>query len=425
MSMAGRLGPLGERPFRLLWIGQTASAVGDAMIPVALAFAVLDLTGSAADLGIVLASFMLARVVFILAGGVWADRLPRRLLMIVCDVIRAGAQAFLAVALITDTAAVWHFVVVSALVGACAAFFFPASMGLVPQTVSAARLQQANALINGSRLANGIVGPALAGVLVATVGTGSVFAIDAATYVVSALFLAAMPTPPVRAKGERLTFLADLVEGWRVVRARTWIWAGLGAFAISNMSIAVFFVLGPLVVKMDLGGAPDWALIMTGGGVGGLIGAAAGLRFHPDRPLCVSFPIMLSAAVLLVLLVPPAPAAVIAAAAGITVAAIAFSNTLWETALQEHVPRDALSRVSSYEWMISLVFTPVGYSLAGPGADHVGLDATLWVAAALGAAANVGVLAVPSVRNLRRRRRQSAPARPAAVIPTLQADPSE
>jgi predicted MFS family arabinose efflux permease len=134
---------------------------------------------------------------------------------------------------------------------------------------------------------------------------------------------------------------------------------------------------------------------------------------------------MLSAAVLLVLLVPPAPAALIAAAAGLTVAAIAFSNTLWETALQEHVPRNALSRVSSYEWMISLVFTPVGYSLAGPGADHVGVDATLWVAAALGAAANVGVLAVPSVRNLRRGRREPLRARPASVIPTLQPDPSE
>ena len=145
MGLLRRFGPLEERPFRLLWIGQATSAVGDAMIPVALAFAVLGLTRSASDLGLVLAAFMTARVVFLLAGGVWADRLPRRFLMILCDIVRAVTQALLAVALIAGVAEVWHFVVVSAVVGACAAFFFPASMGLVPQTVSAPRLQQANA----------------------------------------------------------------------------------------------------------------------------------------------------------------------------------------------------------------------------------------------------------------------------------------
>jgi MFS family permease len=425
MGLRHRFGPLGERPFRLLWIGQATSAVGDAMIPVALAFAVLGVTGSASDLGIVLAAFMIARVAFILAGGVWADRVPRRLLMIVCDAVRALAQGLLAVLLIAGVAEVWHFVIVSAVVGACAAFFFPASMGLVPQTVSAPRLQQANALMNASRLANGIVGPALAGLLVTVAGTGWVFAIDAATYVVSAAFLTAMPKPPMSARGERLTFLTDLVEGWRIVRARTWVWAGLLAFALSNTSIAAFFVLGPLVANNELNGAADWSVILTGGGVGGLLGGAAALRFQPSHPLRVSFPIMLSTAVLLVLLVPPVPAAVLAVAAGATVASIAFGNTLWETALQEHVPEEALSRVSSYEWMISLVFMPVGYAVAGPAAEQVGVDATLWVAAALVVAANLGVLAVPSVRSLRRRVHERTPARSPAPIASLQPDAVE
>jgi MFS family permease len=425
MGLERRFGPLDERPFRLLWIGQATSAVGDAMIPVALAFAVLGVTGSASDLGIVLAAFMIARVAFILAGGVWADRVPRRLLMIVCDAVRALAQGLLAVVLIAGVAEVWHFVIVSAVVGACAAFFFPASMGLVPQTVSASRLQQANALMNASRLANGIVGPALAGLLVTVAGTGWVFAIDAATYVVSAAFLTAMPKPPMSARGERLTFLTDLVEGWRIVRARTWVWAGLLAFALLNTSIAAFFVLGPLVANNELNGAADWSVILTGGGVGGLLGGAAALRFQPSHPLRVSFPIMLSTAVLLVLLVPPVPAAVLAVAAGATVASIAFGNTLWETALQEHVPGEALSRVSSYEWMISLVFMPVGYAVAGPAAEQVGVDATLWVAAALVVAANLGVLGVPSVRSLRRRAHERTPGRSPTPIATLQTDAAE
>jgi MFS family permease len=425
MGLAQRFGPLEERPFRLLWIGQTTSAIGDAMIPVALAFAVLDLTGSASDLGVVLATFMIARVLFLLAGGVWADRLPRRLLMILCDVVRALAQALLAALLIADSAQVWHFVAVSAIVGAAAAFFMPASMGLVPQTVSAPRLQQANALMNASRLANGIAGPALAGLVVATAGTGLVFVLDAVSYLVSAAFLTAMPTPPMAAKGERLTFVADLAEGWRIVLARTWIWAGLIVYAISNMSIATFFVLGPLVAKTELDGAADWALIMSGGGVGGLLGSVVALRFFPGHPLRVSFPIMLSAALLLVLLVPPAPALVLALAAGLTVGAIALGNTLWETALQEHVPAEALSRVSSYEWMASLVFAPIGYAFAGPAADRVGVDTTLLVAAGAGAAANVGVLAVPGVRNLRRPAGDPEPAERTLALTTLRPDPVE
>jgi MFS family permease len=425
MGLPGRFGPLEERPFRLLWIGQTTSAIGDAMIPVALAFAVLDLTGSASDLGLVLATFMVARVVFLLAGGVWADRLPRRLLMIVCDVVRALAQASLAALLLADSVEVWHFVAVSAIVGAAAAFFMPASMGLVPQTVSAPRLQQANALMNASRLANGIAGPALAGLLVATAGTGVVFALDAATYVISAVFLTAMPKPPMAARGERLTFVADLAHGWRVVASRTWIWSGLIVYALSNTAVATFFVLGPLIAKTELGGAGDWALIMTGGGVGGLVGTVAALRFFPAHPLRVSFPIMVTAAVLLVLLVPPAPALVLAAAAGSTVAAIALGNTLWETALQEHVPADALSRVSSYEWMASLVVAPVGYAFAGPAADRIGVNTTLLAAAGVVAVANVGVLAVPAVRNLRRGAPEREPAPAAPVLTTLRPDPAE
>jgi MFS family permease len=424
MGLTGRFGPLDERPFRLLWIGQTTSAIGDAMIPVALAFAVLGLTGSASDLGVVLATFMIARVLFLLAGGVWADRLPRRLVMIVCDVVRALAQASLAALLIADSAEVWHFVAVSAVVGAAAAFFMPASMGLVPQTVSAPRLQQANALMNASRLANGIAGPALAGLFVATAGTGLVFVLDAVTYLVSAVFLTAMPTPPVAARGERLTFVADLAQGWRIVLARTWIWAGLIVYAISNMALATFFVLGPLVAKTELDGARDWALILSGGGVGGLLGSVAALRFFPAHPLRISFPIMLSAALLLVLLVPPAPALVLALGAALTVAAIAVGNTLWETALQENVPPDALSRVSSYEWMASLVFAPVGYALAGPAADRVGVDSTLLVAAAVGAAASAGILAVPSVRNLRRPGARYD-AGPPLALATLRPDPAE
>jgi hypothetical protein len=164
---------------------------------------------------------------------------------------------------------------------------------------------------------------------------------------------------------------------------------------------------------------------MTGGGVGGLLGTIAALRFFPAHPLRVSFPIMVTAGVLLALLALPAAAVVLAVAAGSTVAAIALANTLWETALQEQVPADALSRVSSYEWMASLVFAPLGYAFAGPVADRFGVETTLLVAAGVATAANLGILAVPAVRNLRRGVPAPEPPARTAVLQTLRPDPAE
>ncbi len=399
--MRGRLGALHERPFRLLWLGKTGSAVGDALIPVALTFAVLD-EGDAADLGLVLASFTISRVVFIVAGGVWSDRLERRMVMLACDLVRAAAQAALAALILAGSVELWHFLVISFVVGGASAFFGPASTGLVPQTVSAARLQQANALLSISDSATGLFGPAVSGVLVATAGPGIVFAVDAASYLVSAVFLTALelshePLP------ERQSFLGDLAHGLRVIRERTWLWAAFVTFAISNFSIATYFVLGPLVVDDELGGAADWGLILTGGAFGGVVGGALALRWKPRRPLLVGFLVVLLVSVQLLALVEPFPVPALMLAAALAVAGIALANALWDTVLQQHVPREAISRVSSVDWSISLVFMPVGFTIAGPIAAAIGVDATLLAAAAIGAAANLGVLLVPSVRNLERR----------------------
>jgi MFS family permease len=401
-SFRRRLGALEERPFRLLWIGRTVSDAGDALVPVAIAFAVLDLTGSAADLGLVLAALFASRVVFIMVGGVWSDRLPRQLVMIAADVARALVHGLVALAFFTDAIEVWQLIVSSAVFGAASAFFGPASTGLVKSIVSPARLQEANALLGLSRNAARIFGPALAGLLVATVGFGVVFAIDAATFVVSAGFLLAMRLPPIATRERRASFLADVAQGFAEVRRRAWLWTAFIAFAVSNLSMASYFVLGPLVVENELGGAQAWGLIMTGGAVGGAVGSAIALRWRPGRPLVPAFLVMLSVSLLLVALVPPAPVPVLALAAGVTLAGVAAGNALWDTMLQQHVPQETISRVSALDWMVSLVFMPLGYIVAGPLANAIGLNATLLLAAGLAAAANLGVLLVPSVRSLRR-----------------------
>jgi MFS family permease len=404
------LGALQERPFRLLWLARASSGVGDAMTPVALTFAVLEADGSAGDLGLVLASYTLSHALFILAGGVWADRLSRQRVMLACDLIRAAALATLAVLVIGGEPELWHFAALSFVVGAAESFFGPASTGLVPQTISPARLQQANALNALTESGSWIYGPALSGVIVATAGAGWVFAIDAVTFVASAVFLSRLRVPAAAEGIERQTFLADLAHGWREVRARRWLWTSLIAFGIGNLAWGAPQVLGPVVAEQDLGGAAAWGLIATGGGIGGLLGGLVALRWRPSRPLLVSHLLIVVLAVYVVGFIFPLPTLALAAAYLVGLSAIVVANTLWETTLQSQVPNESLSRVSSYDWSISLVFMPLGYAIWGPLSEWIGLDETLLLAAATIVVAKVAVSLVPEVRQMRQPER-AAPVR--------------
>jgi MFS family permease len=401
VPLRGRLGVLEERPFRLLWLARSTSAVGDALIPVAIAFAVLDI-GSASDLGLVFAAYMGSRMLFIVIGGVWADRLPRQRVMVAADAVRALTQTLIAVAFLTDTIAVWQLALSSAVFGIGSAFFGPASTGLVPQIVPTVRLQEANALLGLSGNLIEVFGPALSGLLIASVGYELVFAIDAASFVASGLFLLALRVPHSFKPGRRQSFLADAKEGAREVVARTWLWTAFINFALGNLAMAPYFVLGPLVVKEELGGATDWGVIMTAGAVGGILGSAIALRFRPARPLLFSFPIMLFLPLQMLALVPPLPLPVLTLGAALVVVGIVLGNTLWQTVVQQQVPNEKLARVDALDWMVSLVFMPIGYLVAGPLAAEIGVEQTLVLAAALAAFAHLSILAVPSVRNMRR-----------------------
>jgi MFS family permease len=399
----GRFGALAEPQFRLLWIGQTASAAGDALLPVAIAFAVLGIGGTATDLGIVFAAFTVAHVALVLAGGVMADRLPRQLVMVACDVVRAIGEVVLAVLLISHSAQIWHLAVGVAVIGGASAFFLPASAGLIPQTVSPGRLQQANALMSLSRSATGIFGPPVAGLLIviASGGTGLVFLVDAATFVVSAislLMLRPLPTEP-RPSGQH--FFADLAAGWREVASRRWIVAAICAFALSNMAGSAFFILGAVIANTSLGGAAAWGFILTGGAIGGLIGGVLALRLRPERPLLVGFALTSAEALPLLALIGPSPIVLIAASSLVSVACIQLANTWWFTMLQQHIPEQARSRVSSYDWLVSLIFQPLGSVAAGPLALTIGFPATLLGAAGIAIAGNFGVLLVRDVREVR------------------------
>ncbi len=404
---------LAERDFRLLWLGQTGSAFGDALVGVALAFAVLEVGGTAADLGIVFAAFSVPRVLLTLAGGVWSDRLPRQRVMVACDLVRAVTQAVVSAVLITGNGQTWHLVVLAAVMGSAHAFFVPATTGLMPQVVSRGRLQQANALVSISQSVAHIFGPLAAGLIVATAGAGWAFAIDGVSFLLSAGFLMAMRVPAAFSE-ERRSFVGELVDGWREVRSRSWVLAAILTFALSNASLGAFQVLGPIVATRDLGGAASWGVILAGGAIGGVLGGAISLRWKPRRPLVPGFLVMAVATVQLLLLVPPFPAPVVALGTMVAFGGIVLSNTLWDTMLQQHIPSALMSRVSSWDWMVSLLLQPLAFAAVGPMSETIGVRETLLLAAGIGIAANLAVLTVPSVRHLRRL--DAAAVRPGAAV---------
>ena len=399
---------LGEPRFKLLFAGRAISDFGDKLVPVALAFAVLELDSSPSALGLVFAARMIPMVVLVLVGGVWADRLPRNVVMLTADGVRACTQATAGFLLIAGRAEVWHLMVLMAVYGAAQAFFDPASTGLVPQTVRPGLLQRANGMLQLSRSTANVVGPAVGGVLVATVGAGWAFVADGATFVVSAAFLALLRIER-ETREVRTRFVADLVEGWREFTSRTWVWVSVAHFALFHLFVlAPFWVLTPIVADGELGGASAYATILASMGVGSILGGLLALRVEPRRPLAVAFAGILLEVPLYLALAGAAPVAVIAAFALVGSVAINFASTLWLTVLQTNIPQRALSRVSSYDWLGSLVFLPAGYMLAGPAAEAFGVAETLVFAAAWSLASTLVVLSLEVIRGVRRSTPKSA-----------------
>jgi len=396
------LAALRERNYRLLFFGQVASVVGDNMTPVALSFAILDRSGNARQVGVVLGASTVAMIVFLLGGGIIADRIPRRLVMLSSDVLRFLAQSLTAALLIDGHWHLWQLVALQVVWGAAAAFFFPAMTGLVPEVVSQHRLQQANALQNLSWSIGAVAGPGLAGLLVATTGAGAAVAVDAATFLVSAGTLFRLRLPARTARNGRSTALGDLRDGWRLFRSKTWLWVIVLQFSLWHMLVyAPVIVLGAVVAKEHLGGAAAWGTILAVFGIGSVLGGVVALHVRPRRPLLVATLCTLGFAPTPALLAAVAPVPVIAAGALLGGAGFAMFGTLWDTTLQREIPREMLSRVSSYDWLGSLALLPVGYALAGPIAATLGVSTTLWLATGWLVATTLGVLAVPAVTGLR------------------------
>jgi MFS family permease len=410
----GRFGPLKERQFKLLWLGRTGSAIGDSLIPVALIWAVgHDLHGGATGVGVVLACYWIGGASVTLAGGVWADRLPRRAVMICADLVRLGTQSATAVLLFGGVAHVWQLAALQGVAGAAGGLFNPAAKALIPQTVSAGSVQQANALLSMPRSATNVFGPAVSGVIIAVASAGWVFSIDAASFLVSVIFVAAMRVVPY-ARPAAQRFWHDLADGWREVRRLRWLTAGFLGYAIGNFGVGLYIVIGSLVAIHRLGGAPAWGLIAGSAACGGVLGGFVAYRIRPSHPVAMAFAVWTLCALPPFALVRPFPLPVVMATALLFGGSVLVGNTLLETAMQQEVEPSRLARVASIDLLLSFCLMPAGQALAGPISTAIGTHATLVLAGTLMCLPNFLVLVlVPQVRSVRRREEPE----PALLLP--------
>jgi Na+/melibiose symporter-like transporter len=396
------LGILRHRTFRNIFAARAVSLLGTSMAPVALAFAVLGQPGgSAARLGIVLAGRSTAQVVFLLFGGALADRFPRYRIMVGSDLLAFAAQGAIAGLFITRTAPLGLLVGLSVLNGAANALFIPASRGLVPEIVDASELQSANALIRLSENAAGLAGAAASGGIIVAVGAGWALGIDAVTFLISAMLVLTSRAPRRGHARERATLLSDLREGWQEFRSRTWVWIIVVQFALVNLCFSpCVYVLGPVVAKEHWGGALAWSVIVTANAVGLILGSFLVLRLRPAYPLLVATLVTFGFLPPFFLLAVHAPVWVVASSMLVNGVAADVFEVLWMTALQEYIPGDKLSRVTSYDALGSFVLGPLGLLLVGPVAAAVGVERTLIAAGLIVAAGNIVALSTRSVRTL-------------------------
>jgi MFS family permease len=373
-----------ETDFRWLFLSQTISTTGDRIVLVALALLVTERTGSTTDLGIVIAAQTAALVTFLLLGGVWADRLARHRIMVSTDLIRCALHALLALLIFADALAIWELVAIELCFGAAEAFFRPAYSGLVPQTVPEELIQEANAANGLTQTLAEFAGPAIATVLVLTLGTGAAFAIDAGTFLLSAALLMLVRPRPRGEPARRTSLREELHDGWREVRSRPWVWVTIAVFGVHMMlGYAPYVVLGPTVAGDRYGDPALWGWVAASLGAGSAAGALLALRWRPRRPMVTGVLLTIPFGVVLVAFALHAPYLLLLPCACASGVGLALFGVWWETALAQRIPPAALGRVASYDWLGSFALMPIGFVLVGALADHLGATGVMGVAGGL------------------------------------------
>lgn len=392
-----------SRDFALFFVARAVARLGDTMLPVALAAGLLEHGYGAGAVGLAMASSVAAFAGLVVLGGVVADRFSTRRLMIGADLVRLVTQSFAAGLFFTGHVVLWQICAIGVVNGAAAAVFQPGVASTVPRL--APDVQRANGAIRIAESSAQLAGPAVAGVLVGFVSPGGLFAVHATTYATSALCLLLLRLPPfpsaARAVGPGLrVFRADLVEGWREFRSRTWLWGVIAVWCV--YMIAVWGPTVPLVATevVQHHGPRAYGLVNSALGAGTVIGGLLSLRLRPRR--------MLRAGALALFAFFGFPATVgaglgvpaMAAGAAVAGAGMSFWGVMWSTSVLTQVPSDVLNRIHAYDVAGSLAMMPVGQALAGPAAAALGADHVLLVSAVMSVVVAAALLSVPAIRGL-------------------------
>ena len=422
---AGRiqlLAPLRHREFRLLWTGMSVSLFGDGILLVALAWQTYSLSNAPAAMAAVGIALSVPQLAMLLLGGVVSDRFDRRLVMLLSDLVRAGCLTALALLAVTGSLALWQMYALAACYGAASGFFGPAFDSVVPALVPADDLVQANALDQFIRpAAMQIAGPAIGGVIIAIGGAGLGFAVDAMTFVVSAVCLVRMRPLPASPAGSAASMWQDMRAGFGYVRRNVWLW---GTFVAAAFTYLLFLgpteVLLPYLVKNVLHGSPAaLGLILASGGLGAVLAAfvvaQAGL---PTSFMTFTY----LAWTLATLAVAGYGVATRSWQLALTCALVngleAAGTIAWANAKQRLVPNHMLGRVSSIDWFVSIALVPLSYGLVAPVALAFGVQATLVVVGVLGALVTGAFGFVPGIRAAQRAAPAPAEPAPAAAAQT-------
>lgn len=381
MTWSTALAPLRNRNFAWYFASRFVNTLGSMMASIALAFAVLDITDSPVALGQVLAARTVPMVALLLYGGVIADRLPRTLVLQVSNIGSAVSQGAIAALVLSGHAEIWMLAALSVVQGAVSGVAFPAMASVLPQLVPRAELQPANALVSLTRNGMMVLGPTIGALLVVTVGSGWALAVDAATWLVSALLLLPVTLPPKEAAAEPADTVRELREGWTFFWATPWLWRVVVGFgALNFVHAGAWFTLGPVIAD-DTFGRQGWGLVLSAEAAGLLLTTVVLLRVRLERPLLLGMVgVALIAPPILLLGVAPDLVALLVAAFLAGVGTEVFGMG-WNLAMQENIDDAMLSRAYSYDALGSFVTLPLGQLAFGPLAAAFGYEEVLVVSA--------------------------------------------
>ncbi|MGP2412342.1 MFS transporter [Yersinia sp. 2553 StPb PI] len=387
-------------PFRNLFFARLLTVLGNGIAPIALAFAVLDIGGSAADLGLVVAARSVFNVAFLLIGGVLADRYSRSKVLLSSSVIAALSQGIVAWLVLDGTATIMWLAVLGTINGAAAGIALPASSAMVPQTVPARNLREANAFIQLGIYGGTVIGASLGGVLTAAIGPGWGLAVDALGFAASAPLYLLIRTASAQLLTSQTNILQDLRDGWQEFIARAWVWTIVAQFTIVNAAFSgVVMILGPIVADASFGRA-SWGIIVAAQSIGLIAGSFIALRWRPRRDLFIGVLLVALCAVPITLLSMVSSTAILMGAFFIAGVGFGQFGVVWAHSLQTHIPPEKLARVYAYDAMGSFVAIPIGELAAGPLAMHYGSRAVLLASAVAVVIATIAASLTPAIRRL-------------------------